>query len=308
MTILRSLMAIFVATALLEGACSSDKKNVADAGGGAGGRGDAEAADGSGGAAGTTGGAGGVVGGIGGQAGQGGAGGIAGRGGSGGDSGGGSGNAGQGGAGGSTCGNLGQPCCPRAGGGTCQTGFCVTLVGSPICAAPSGGNGGGAGRGGAAGGAGGVAGAGGATCTPTSCGASQYCEQTFKTCGGGPGSCRARPLDCTGPEQKVCACDGQLYRSACDANAAGQDLSEAGGCIPPSGTFACGPLFCVHGAEFCLRTIGGAPMFVPGHYQCLALPAACGATPACDCLAGASSCPMCAVSTGGDLTSTCLVL
>jgi hypothetical protein len=113
-------------------------------------------------------------------------------------------------------------------------------------------------------------------------------------------------MDCIVPERKVCGCDGKVYRAECDANGSGQDVSRLGGCTAPAGTFACGPSFCVQGGEYCSAINGGA-ITNAGTYQCVTLPAACGATPSCSCLAGTQSCGICTMSAAGDLTVTCLI-
>jgi hypothetical protein len=103
----------------------------------------------------------------------------------------------------------------------------------------------------------------------------------------------------------VCACDGQVYSSPCDAAAGGQDISDLGGCAAPTGTFPCGARFCMRGTQYCERMLGGAAVN-PGTYVCHALPAGCGATPTCACLQGSAQCGNCTMSAGGDLTTSCL--
>jgi len=172
-----------------------------------------------------------------------------------------------------------------------------------------GGGGAGGGVGGAAGGAGGsVGGAGGASgvpCGAITCAATQFCDWAGNTCAGlePMGTCRARPQGCTTAIDTVCGCDGAVYSNPCAASAAGADISEAGGCSAPAGTFACGPRFCMKGMQFCERRPSGMTG-VAGTYTCKALPAACGATPACACLS-AVSCAACVLSAAGDLTTAC---
>jgi hypothetical protein len=140
------------------------------------------------------------------------------------------------------------------------------------------------------------------TCTGT-----QFCDWSSNRCGGldATGSCQARPQGCTTIYAPVCACDGQVYASACDANAAGQDVSDSAGCTPPAGMFGCGHMFCAHGTQYCQATIGGAAG-LPGSYACQPLPAACNGTPSCACLTG-TMCGNCVVSAGGDAMTSCLV-
>jgi hypothetical protein len=113
-------------------------------------------------------------------------------------------------------------------------------------------------------------------------------------------------MDCIVPEKVVCGCDGKTYRSECEANASGQDISRLGTCAAPSGTFACGPYFCAHGSELCVAMNGGA-ITNAGTYQCLPLPSGCGATPTCACLSGNTPCGVCSMSGSGDLTLMCQI-
>ena len=176
--------------------------------------------------------------------------------------------------------------------------------------AAAGGAGGAAGR--AAGGAGGAdsgghAGSGSGDCGGVTCAADQYCDWANDGCGDlSLGAiCRPRPQACVLSYAPVCACDGHVYGNACEASSAGQDVSASGGCAPPTGLFACGPNFCRHGSEYCEAKVGG-PVTNPGNHACHPLPAACGATPSCACLAGLAMCGACSVSAAGDSKTACL--
>lgn len=212
------------------------------------------------------------------------------------------GGAGQGGAGmGSTCPPW-QPDCD----------MCTVAPWSCGGAGMGGAGMGGAGMGGAGMGGGGGAGAGGASQTcggfvGAPCAASQFCDyEDGDLCGAadGTGACVPRPTACPDLYMPVCACDGRVYGNSCEANAAGVDVSRLGGCMAPEGSFACGSGFCALGSEYCQRDVsdvGG----VPDGYTCRPLPAACGASPACGCLADVTCGSMCEAVMGGGLRVTC---
>ncbi len=158
---------------------------------------------------------------------------------------------------------------------------------------------------GGAGGAGGEGG--GASLTPCAtsddCPANEFCDKASDGCEADPtpGECRLRPEGCPGVYQPACGCDRMVYGNACDANAAGQDLSRAGGCTAPDGLVGCGSGFCVAAEEYCESYVGG-PAEV---HQCQPLPAACAPgdpPPTCDCFVpSACSCAF----EGGGFTLTC---
>ena len=138
----------------------------------------------------------------------------------------------------------------------------------------------------------GAGGAGGAPCSTATCGGvGQYCS----TCGPRAGTCVDGPADCSEPEQIVCGCDGNLYRSPCDANLAHVDVVN--GCETPPGKFRCGTQFCTSGAQYCVRYLFA--------YACADLPAACGTTPTCACIAE-PKCNACTVSADGIVTVECV--
>jgi hypothetical protein len=151
---------------------------------------------------------------------------------------------------------------------------------------------------------------GGADCggfAGTECGPDEYCDYGDDTCGNddGVGTCKPRPLGCPDVYIPACACDGTVYGNPCDANAAGQDVSNAGGCAAPAGTFACGFTFCASDQQYCQRStsdVGG----YPDGYACQSLPASC--VPGqldCQCLANEPCGTICEALPSGDLQLTC---
>lgn len=90
----------------------------------------------------------------------------------------------------------------------------------------------------------------GLECTLDSdCGATEYCERTAGTCDS-PGYCVSRPTGCSWGDP-VCACDGNVYMSACDANMAGVDTASTAEC---AGHYACGLFACRIDEEMCVRS------------------------------------------------------
>lgn len=61
------------------------------------------------------------------------------------------------------------------------------------------------------------------------CFAFQYCDQGT-VCANGSGSCIERPQDCPAVFVPVCGCDGTTYSNACEAHAAGVQVSADGPC------------------------------------------------------------------------------
>ena len=139
------------------------------------------------------------------------------------------------------------------------------------------------------------------------CSAGAYCAWSDKRCGAlTHGACAATPsATCTAQATPVCGCDGNNYPSDCDAAKAGTDVSTSVSCPSPTGMFRCGWSYCQHGTEYCHAVIGG-PVGAPGTYDCLALPAACGTTPSCTCMAVTSG-STCTQTSEGDVTFTLLV-
>ncbi|MEP7122106.1 MAG: hypothetical protein ABJE95_14400 [Byssovorax sp.] len=79
------------------------------------------------------------------------------------------------------------------------------------------------------------------------CGPNQFCAfAPAGTCGNadGGGACTPSPGACTADCPGACGCDGKFYCNACDAHAAGVDVSSAspGTCLPdagaPAGTYS----------------------------------------------------------------------
>jgi hypothetical protein len=153
-------------------------------------------------------------------------------------------------------------------------------------------------------GAGGGAFCGGFVGTP--CAADEYCDFASNSCGFADesGTCKPRPMACDTVYVPTCACDGQIYGNDCTAASAGHDVAPAGTCPAPAGMFACGSHFCDPKTSYCqqqISDIGGEPTT----YACLALPAGCGASPACACLAAEPCSNACTMVNGGGLQLSC---
>lgn len=151
------------------------------------------------------------------------------------------------------------------------------------------------------------------TCQPTTidcgpakpCGADEWCDYPDNLCGKGqPGTCKPKPQGCDFSYAPVCTCDQSVVGNECAAQSVGKDVSGVGGCKPPESMFACGPVFCSAGQQYCQRVtsdIGGWP----DDYACLLMPSACGAAPSCACLAQEPCGSMCEANAQGNLTLTC---
>ena len=139
------------------------------------------------------------------------------------------------------------------------------------------------------------------------CAATEYCDYPTDSCGVADqtGSCRTRPDACPAIVMPVCACDGMTYANACEAAAAGHDLSAGGGCPAPAGTFACGTTFCAVGTHYCQAGTGGR-FDAPPSFTCLPIPAGCGASQTCSCFSGETCGNMCTQDAAGNVTLTCL--
>jgi hypothetical protein len=101
----------------------------------------------------------------------------------------------------------------------------------------------------------------------------------------------------------VCACDGMVYGNPCEANAAGVDVSNTGGCKAPTGEFGCGPNFCPL-TDYCSETTTTDPGL--SFFNCDPLPAGCGATPTCACLASLPCTSSCMQTSDGGLHTQCM--
>ena len=79
-----------------------------------------------------------------------------------------------------------------------------------------------------------------------------------------------------------CGCDGKVYSSPCAAHQAGVDVGPAcDSSLTPTGLIPCGAIYCDPQTTYCLRGDGDAADHI---YRCIDLPAACGASPDCDCI------------------------
>ena len=224
--------------------------------------------------------------------------------------------AGGAGAAGASAGNGGT-----AGSGPAGKGGTAGTAGSSGSTAGNGGTAGGAGKGGSSAGSGGSsagsggssAGSGGsagtgstAKCSPSMpCVSDEYCDYSDQLCGKSPyvGHCKTRPQGCSLNLQPACGCDGKVYGNACNAYAAGVDISNAGCPSPDPGLFSCGSGFCDKATQYCQK-IGSDVGSIPDDYMCQPIPPVCNGTPSCDCL-GKTVCGMftCdATSDGGFLT------
>jgi hypothetical protein len=160
----------------------------------------------------------------------------------------------------------------------------------------------GGGQGGAAGGGGGS----GAECggiAGLTCGVGEYCDYGDNSCGvgDGVGTCKVRPQGCPEIYMPVCGCDGMVHGNECEANGAGQDVSDAAQCTAPQGSFGCGHIFCASAQQYCQRGVSDVAG-IPDDFACLDLPAGCSS---CQCLANEPCGSMCEQLPSGDLLLTC---
>ncbi len=93
-------------------------------------------------------------------------------------------------------------------------------------------------------------------------------------------TCQKRPTSCAAGGESVCACDGNVYASECDAHRAGTDVGDLGPmCAAPQGMFACGSTFCRLADQFCNEHVPIADG--PLSETCEPLPACHGAPCSC---------------------------
>ena len=124
-----------------------------------------------------------------------------------------------------------------------------------------------------------------ATCTGT-----QFCDFALNTCGEMSGGtfetpdCRPRTQSCPAYSGPACGCDGQIYASACDAQAAAVDVDARGSCALPAGLFPCGYVQCRLADQICMQVWKGTGSLDNSMYGCQPLPADCSTSPSCDCL------------------------
>lgn len=152
--------------------------------------------------------------------------------------------------------------------------------------------------------------------TAAECGATEYCSWHNLVCKDrgtphedAPGACAPRDENCidAGAGGPVCGCDGNTYPSRCDANTAGIDVQNEGGCPPPQGTFACGFGFCTIDVEVCVSLLVDGNDQGPDGHQCVS-PEACSPA-ACDCLGPiiGSECT-CAPTNDGGIAVDCIAI
>jgi hypothetical protein len=149
----------------------------------------------------------------------------------------------------------------------------------------------------------------GAVCggdTANLCAANEYCDFPGNSCGFADevGTCKPRPMACDAVYIPTCGCDGKIYGNDCTANGAGHDVAPAGTCPAPVGMFACGEHFCDPKTSYCQQQISDVGN-QPTTYACLALPAGCGASPSCGCLAAEPCSNACTMVNGGGLQLSC---
>jgi hypothetical protein len=137
------------------------------------------------------------------------------------------------------------------------------------------------------------------------CAHSHWCDYPYDDCGGddGSGTCEPKPLGCPDFYFPTCACDGNVYGNACEAQMAGSDISMRGGCTPPEGMFPCGPHFCQLDATYCRIVISDVPG-IPNDYTCEPMPL-CGPLEPCTCLASKPCGMWCERDEYGGTTLTC---
>jgi len=143
------------------------------------------------------------------------------------------------------------------------------------------------------------------------CAAGFYCDFPTNDCGAAerPGRCAPRPDSCADIYDPVCGCDGTVYSNTCAAASAGEDVNSGGGCMPPRGSFGCGPRFCSlmpPRTEYCQRQISDIAD-MPHMYSCLPNPVTCSRLPLCMCLERASApcADMCMITRDGGQIVTC---
>lgn len=137
------------------------------------------------------------------------------------------------------------------------------------------------------------------------CDASSYCDFPDDLCGAEQvGNCAPRPQVCDDFYDPVCGCDGAVTSNTCESATIGSDVSGAGGCVAPPGTFACGPRFCATESDYCQRQISDVAN-EPDSYGCASLPSACTNTPSCECVQAEPCGNSCELLPSGNVILTC---
>lgn len=138
------------------------------------------------------------------------------------------------------------------------------------------------------------------------CGDGEFCDFPDNLCGlGAIGVCTPRPTDCERTIfESTCACNGLVWENECVVMANGFDPDDAGGCITPPETYACGSHICRVGMEYCrigISDVGGEP----DSYECIASPARCTGTTDCGCFGDSVACSDMCENEGGNFFLTC---
>jgi hypothetical protein len=150
----------------------------------------------------------------------------------------------------------------------------------------------------------GGAGGGGAVCggfAGFACAPNDYCVFSDHQCGDadGTGACTPLLTGCGKNFEPVCGCDHMVYDNPCEAGAAGVDLDDLGGCMPPEGMFGCGSGFCQIASAYCQFQPSGTSNGT-ATFTCEPLPDGCEGVQSCACLAGVPCGSNCATTLDGD--------
>lgn len=128
-----------------------------------------------------------------------------------------------------------------------------------------------------------------------SCGDGYYCKYDDLGCGQKQATGLCAPKNggadsCDEPDP-WCGCDGKIYKTQCDAAAAGVDITVPDPCAP-EGTFACATgVYCKDGAEYCIVSFHHDGRDSDGcgeSYGCAPYPAECADAPTCECIGPAA--------------------
>jgi hypothetical protein len=121
---------------------------------------------------------------------------------------------------------------------------------------------------------------------------------------GASGICIELPTACTRIYQPVCGCDGVTYGNDCERRRARAQLDHEGACGGGGGAGGGGG---TGGAASCASCNAASSYcrIMSTVYQCLPLPAVCGAAASCACLPTQSCSGVCETRAGGVLTVIC---